>query len=369
MARAPSVTGVVGGASGSDPTLSSTLGDTVDTTSPYSFAPTLTSNGTLVTTITRASDASSVSVTGGTTTTPTATLTAADAALGDSFHCETVATKDGLTNTLVTTVFMEAVAASLATEIGEVSFLADMTAGSATSTGNVTIYEADGTTPKATMEITTSGSLAATWTVEWSTSYGVRIVGVEKTGGSSGTVICAITPASSVFSSADWSTDDVVAQLVYGASAAPTEGAVWYGAAPYGSLALTVNDGRDFKVTVTSSTASWLTERWGNVDSDTVVSLGSSAVPSSCVYFQEIRALGNRIKLGATDYIAPADWYSTAWDGYGIGAMLITVEDDPAIERYAAAGGYTLILATNNNDAANACSTTLRKAKFWRRNA
>ena len=97
----------VAGGGGADPTLTSTLGDIVDTTSPYSFSPTLTHTGTVVTTITRASDASSVSVTGDTTTTPTATCTAADAALGDSFHCESVATLDGITKTLVSTVFME----------------------------------------------------------------------------------------------------------------------------------------------------------------------------------------------------------------------------------------------------------------------
>ena len=105
MAREKGATS--GGGGGSDPTLTSTLGDIVDTTSPYSFAPTLTHTGTVLTTITRASDDSSVSVAGSTTTTPTATCTAADAALGDSFHCESVATDSGITKTVVTTVFME----------------------------------------------------------------------------------------------------------------------------------------------------------------------------------------------------------------------------------------------------------------------
>ena len=105
---------VPGDGGGSDPTLTSTLGDIVDTTSPYSFAPTLTHTGTVLTTITRASDDSSVSVTGSTTTTPTATCTAADAALGDSFHCESVATDSGITKTVVTTVFMEGRAAEAA---------------------------------------------------------------------------------------------------------------------------------------------------------------------------------------------------------------------------------------------------------------
>ena len=93
----------------SDASVSSSLGDVVDTTSPYSFAPTLTvgAGATVLTTITRASDASSVSVTGSTTATPTATLTAASATVGDSFHCESVATDGSFTDTVVTTVFME----------------------------------------------------------------------------------------------------------------------------------------------------------------------------------------------------------------------------------------------------------------------
>ena len=93
----------------SDASVSSSLGDVVDTTSPYSFAPTLTvgAGATVLTTITRASDASSVSVTGSTTATPTATLTAAVASVGDSFHCESVATDGSFTDTVVTTVFME----------------------------------------------------------------------------------------------------------------------------------------------------------------------------------------------------------------------------------------------------------------------
>ena len=106
MARSPAIAPTSGGG-GSDPTLTSTLGDIVDTTSPYSYAPTLTHTGTVLTTITRASDSSSVSVSGSTTTTPTATCTAADAVVGDSFHCESVATDGGITKTLVTTVFME----------------------------------------------------------------------------------------------------------------------------------------------------------------------------------------------------------------------------------------------------------------------
>ena len=253
-----------------------------------------------------------------------------------------------------------------ATEMGEVSFLADMTAGSKTTTGSFTIYEADGTTPKATGEITTSGTLIANWVVEWDTSYGIRIRDVKKGGGSSGSVIVALTPASSVFAGIDWATDDIVAQAVYGASAAPTSGAVWYGMAPGGSLSLVVNDGRAIKATNTAGTMSWTTERWGNYNSATVAALGTTAIPSSAVYHQELRALTNRIKVGATDYVGPGSWRTTAWDGVGIGRMAIAADDDPATERYAASGGFTLILATNNNDAANACSTTLQKAKFWR---
>lgn len=253
-----------------------------------------------------------------------------------------------------------------ATEMGEVSFVADMTAGSKATTGAFTIYEADGTTPKAVGEITTTGTLTTNWTVEWDTSYGIRITGVEKGSGSSGTVVVAITPASSVFSSVDWATDDIVAQAVYGASAVPTSGAVWYGMAPYGSLALTVNDGRAIKGTNTAGTMSWTTERWGNYSTATVAALGTTTIPSSAVYHQELRALTGRIKVGATDYIAPGSWRTTAWDGAGVGRMAVAADDDPATERYAASGGFTLILAANNNDAANPCSTTLRKAKFWR---
>jgi|GEM_PF-2772355 len=253
-----------------------------------------------------------------------------------------------------------------ATEMGEVSFLTDMTAGSKTTTGSFTIYEADGTTPKATGEITTSGTLTSNWTVEWDTSYGIRITGVEKGGGSSGTVVVAITPAASVFAGVDWATDNIVAQSVYGASSAPTSGAVWYGMAPGGSLALTVNDGRAIKATATAGAVAWTTERWGNYSSATVAALGTTAIPSSAVYHQELRSLTNRIKVGATDYIAPGSWRTTAWDGVGVGRMAIAADDDPATERYAASGGFALVIAANNNDAANACSTTLRKAKFWR---
>jgi hypothetical protein len=253
-----------------------------------------------------------------------------------------------------------------ATEMGEVSFLSDMTAGSKTTTGSFTIYEADGTTPKATGEITTSGSLTSNWTVEWDTSYGIRITGVEKGGGSSGSVIVALTPASSVFAGIDWATDDIVAQSVYGASAAPNSGAVWYGMAPGGALSLTVNDGRAIKATNTAGTMSWSTERWGVYTSATVAALGTTAIPSSAVYHQELRALTNRIKVGASDYIAPGSWRTTAWDGVGIGRMAIAADDDPEVERYAASGGFTLVLACNNNDASAACSTTLRKARFWR---
>ncbi len=94
---------------GADPSVSSSLGDTVDTTSPYSFAPTLTvsAGATVATTITRMSDGSSVTVTDPTTTTPTATLTAADATVGDSFRCASVATDGSYTDEHVTVVFME----------------------------------------------------------------------------------------------------------------------------------------------------------------------------------------------------------------------------------------------------------------------
>lgn len=251
--------------------------------------------------------------------------------------------------------------------VGELDLTSNMTAGSKTTTGAFTIYEADGTTVKATGEVTTSGTLDPTWTVEWDTSYGIRIVNVTKGGGASGTVVIALNAPSATFSTVDWSKDDIVMQAVYGASAVPTDGAIWYGAAPYGSTALAVNDGRNFKVTVASSTASWTTERWGNYDSATVTSLGASTVPSGAVYFQEARYLGTRIKLGASDYIDPALWESTTWDGRGIGRMLIAVDDDYATERYNAAGGYTCILAVNSNSTLNDSSTTFQKARWYRR--
>jgi len=255
-----------------------------------------------------------------------------------------------------------------ATEIGELSFLEDMTAGSKTTTGAFTIYAADGTTVKATGQITTTGSITSAWAVEWDTSYGIRVTGVTKNTGSGGTVTVAINPAASVFASANWSKDDVVAQVVYGASVSAGTGAIYYGAAPYGSTSLGVSDGRSIKGTVTGGTVAWTTERWGNYDNDSIVSLGSSAIPASAVYLQEGRDLQNRIKLGASDYIDPAQWYDTAWDGRGIGQMLVTVSDDPATSRYTAAGGYALILSANNNDAANPSSSELRKAKFYARN-
>lgn len=268
-------------------------------------------------------------------------------------------------------VFETAGAASSPTsgvaEVGEVSFLADMTAGSKSTTGAFTVYAADGTTVKASGQITTTGTLTGNWTVEWNTSYGIRVTGVEKGGGAAGTVMVALNVPSATWDSVTWGEDDIVAQIVYGASAAPTSGAIYYGVAPAGSTTLETNDGRAFVATATAGTVAWTTNRYGNVDSDPVVSLGSSAIPSSLVYYQELRALGNRIKLGASDYVDPTTWQSTAWDGYGIGRMLITVEDDPAVERYAAAGGYAVILAAKNDDAANASSSTLQKVKFYNR--
>jgi len=173
VARSPAIAPTSGGGGGSDPTLTSTLGDIVDTTSPYSFAPTLTHTGTVLTTITRASDSSSVSVTGSTTTTPTATCTAADAVVGDSFHCESVATDSGITKTLVTTVFMEgtgtAGAAGTLTELlsldfaaifsasGAYDFLTDGPAGDGTHTHGGVTYELVGSATVTQLEITTNG--------------------------------------------------------------------------------------------------------------------------------------------------------------------------------------------------------------------
>lgn len=100
------------GGAGTSPVAASTLATTVDDTSPYAFAPTLsvsagTPGGTWATVITRASDASSVSVTDSTTTTPTATLTAATPADGDAFACvSTYTDPDGLTDAVETTVRM-----------------------------------------------------------------------------------------------------------------------------------------------------------------------------------------------------------------------------------------------------------------------
>lgn len=107
--RTSQATAVVNLPSPGDFSASTSLGDYVDTTSPYSFAPTLTipAGATVSTTITRISDASSVSVTGGTTTTPTATCTAADATAGEGFVAKSTVTLNGATKHVYTHVFME----------------------------------------------------------------------------------------------------------------------------------------------------------------------------------------------------------------------------------------------------------------------
>lgn len=84
----------------------STLATVTSTTSPYSFAPTLSlttgkAGGTWTTTIRRASDNGAVSVTGSTTTTPTATLTAAVSGDGEGFlWTSTYTDPDGLTGSV-----------------------------------------------------------------------------------------------------------------------------------------------------------------------------------------------------------------------------------------------------------------------------
>ena len=368
MARAKVISQLV---AGSQPSLSVTGradgGGYTVTAGARSLSITAEAGATLSTTVTD-QDNASITVTDSTSTTPSWTAPGGGTT-GADYCVQVTATKGGYTSQVSWSELVDGSGgggSASATEMGEISFLADMTAGSKTTTGAFTIYEADGTTPKATGQITTSGTLTASWTVEWNTSYGIRITGVAKGGGSSGSVIVALTPASSVFAGVDWATDDIVAQSVYGAGSIPTSGAIWYAMTPYGSLSLTVNDGRAIKATNTAGTMSWTTERWGNYSTATVAALGTTAIPSSAVYHQELRALGNRIKIGASDYIDPGSWRTTAWDGAGIGRMAIAADDDPEVERYAAAGGFTLILAANNNDAANPCSTTLQKAKFWR---
>lgn len=144
---------------GTSPVAASTLATTIDTTSPYAFAPTLsldsgTAGGTWNTVITRTSDASSVTVTDPTTTTPTATLTAASAGAGDSFLCvSTYTDPDSLTDSVETAVGMAGTGAgSWATQGTGLDFTADVTnIASLTEGAENTVYLADGTTEKATV--------------------------------------------------------------------------------------------------------------------------------------------------------------------------------------------------------------------------
>jgi hypothetical protein len=101
-----------GGGAAVQPEISSDLGKTIDTTSPYAFAATLTvdvgaAGGVWDTVITRLSDALDIAVTDAATATPTATLTAANAAVGDSFLVEHTYVVGGLTAAYCSDVFME----------------------------------------------------------------------------------------------------------------------------------------------------------------------------------------------------------------------------------------------------------------------
>jgi hypothetical protein len=146
------------GGVGTSPVVASTLAAFSTQSNGYSFAPTLslssgTAGGTWLTTITRVSDGSSVSVTGGTSTTPTATLNVAGATPGDSFRCHTVYTDpDGLTDEYTSVVFTAGVGGGAWTDIWSAVFSSNVTDKTLTKGAAASIlYESDGTTPIITL--------------------------------------------------------------------------------------------------------------------------------------------------------------------------------------------------------------------------
>lgn len=355
---------------GSQPSLSVT--DRTDgggytvTAGARSLSITAEAGATLSTTVTD-QDNASITVTDSTSTTPSWTAPGGGTT-GADYCVQVTATKGGYTSQVSWSELVDGSGGggSGATLVYEQLFT-DVTTGSRTTTGSQTIYAGDGTTPIGTFEATTSGTLSA-WSADWSNADGLKLSGVAKGGGSSGTAIIAFNPPAGWLSGVDFSNDILVAEIIYEGNALPGDGSIWFGAAPYGSLALAVNDGRDFKVTRTAGAYSWLTERWGNYDSDAVASLGTTAVNTDVLFHMELNGgLRTMLKQARSSFVAPASWRSFAWDGRGIGAMLVAVDDDPATERYAAAGGFAFVVAVNNNDAANPGASAIRGIRVWKK--
>ena len=105
---------VPGGAAAVDPVAVSTLADDSNQSDGYSYAPTLSisagaAGGTWSTVGVRTSDDSAVSVTGSTTTTPSATLTAADLTAGEAFRMTSTYTVGSLSDSVTSVVRVAAV--------------------------------------------------------------------------------------------------------------------------------------------------------------------------------------------------------------------------------------------------------------------
>lgn len=141
-------------ATGTEPVVASTLAATLSGADGYSYAPTLSlsagdAGGTWSTTITRASDGASVSVTGSTTTTPTATLNVADTSAGDAFKCRSVYTDpSGFVGEFTTVYQVDGVSAASWQDIHSYVFSSNVTDLTLTkAAAAVYLYESDGTTP------------------------------------------------------------------------------------------------------------------------------------------------------------------------------------------------------------------------------
>jgi len=121
-----------GGAAAVDPVVASTLADDSNQTNGYSYAPTLSisagaAGGTWSTVGVRTSDDAAVSVTGNTTTTPTATLTAADVTLGESWRMASTYTVGSLTDTFTSVVRVAATGGASWSTLGSIDFTSDVT--------------------------------------------------------------------------------------------------------------------------------------------------------------------------------------------------------------------------------------------------
>jgi hypothetical protein len=263
-------TAVVNLPSPGDFAASTSIGDYVDTTSPYSYAPTLTipAGATVATTITRISDASSVTVTDSTTTTPTATCTAADATVGEGFVAKSAVTLGGITKNVYTHIWMEGTAGADLTPPATLIDPINVANGTGSVTGiaignwsdsvTVTYTVLDDTGAASASASTASGSGAGPYTADVTgldddTAYIVRCRG-EAADGQIADFCVSLTVGNPTTAGPAWSTVEEVDL---------TDGNVTTGSATSGSFTIYESDGTTPRIvgqivsTGASGTVSW----------------------------------------------------------------------------------------------------------------